>query len=193
MKKKAFEHTLPEGYSPIMVVDAKSKKTVIVLNVVSIAIMAAVAVIAYFTIRPKHFLENISLIRTIIFFLVLFAYIVLHELLHGIAYKTLTHEKLTFGLTLSVAYCGVPNIFVYRRTALIALLAPFIVFTIIFGAMIFVFSDPWDKMYATIVFGIHLGGCSGDLYNTFLYITKLRDPSILMQDTGPKQIFYKKF
>ena len=59
---------------------------------------------------------------SLVFFLMLVLYILLHELVHGAAYKLLTGRKLTFGLTLSVAYCGVPDIFVYRNAALAALL-----------------------------------------------------------------------
>ncbi|MCQ2122483.1 MAG: DUF3267 domain-containing protein, partial [Fibrobacter sp.] len=62
---------------------------------------------------------------------VMLVYIVLHELVHGAVYKLLTGQKLTFGFKASVAYCGVPDIYVYRRTALAALLAPFVVFDIV--------------------------------------------------------------
>ena len=38
-------------------------------------------------------------------------YMVLHELTHGLFYKIFTHEKLKFGMTLTVAYCGIPRIY----------------------------------------------------------------------------------
>ena len=119
------------------------------------------------------------------------AYIILHELVHGIAYKLLTHRKLTFGLTATVAYCGVPDIFVYRSTALIALLAPFLLFSLVAGLAICFLSAPLDRFLAAVFLGLHVGGCVGDLYDTLLYLTRFRSPDTLMKDTGPTQYFYE--
>ncbi len=189
--KNTFEKTLPEGYQPIFTVDAKDKRTALILNVAAILLTVLGVLISIFTIKAGDYLENFSLARNLIFLVALLAYIVLHELVHGAAYKLLTGEKLTFGMTLSVAYCGVPHIYVYRRTALVALLSPFVVFTLLFGALLFLFSG-WDQLYVAFLLSFHIGGCSGDLYDTILYLTKLRDPQILMQDTGPKQTFYNR-
>ncbi len=118
--------------------------------------------------------------------------IIVHELLHGAAYKLLTGEKLTFGFTLSVAYCGVPHIYVYRRAALIALLTPFTVFTILYIVLLLAVSDPFTKLCILLPFAVHTGGCVGDLYDTYIYLTRFKDPATLMQDTGPKQTFYTR-
>ncbi len=188
-----FERTLPEGYRAVLTVDAKeNKKTVGLLNLGAIVIMAAVVAVAYLIIRPEDFSKNSSWLRTGLTVGTIFVYIILHELVHGAAYKILTGERLTFGMTLSVAFCGVPHIYVYRRAAMVALLAPFAVFTVVFGAGFLVFGDPWDRMSVAFVLAMHLGGCVGDLYNTVLYLVRLRDPETLMQDTGPKQTFYQK-
>ena len=122
------------------------------------------------------------------------AYIVLHELVHGIAYKSLTGEKLTFGMSWSCAFCGVPNIYTYRRTALISLTAPLIVFSVIFIAIaaVLYFVSPIYYLIVSFLFGLHLGGCSGDIYVTILFLTKFKDKSTLMKDTGPEQFFYVK-
>ena len=40
------------------------------------------------------------------------------------------------------------------------------------------------------IFGLHLGGCSGDLYVTYLFLTKFKNKKVLMRDTGPEQFFY---
>ena len=187
---KHFEKELPAGYEEIFSVDATEKKLAITLNLIGGVIMAVLAVAAYLMIRPNNFLENYSISAALILFASLMLYLVLHELVHGAAYKLLTKQKLTFGFTLSVAYCGVPDIYVYRKASMIALLAPFCVFTVLFGVLIAVIPGPWDKFYAAILFSIHVGGCVGDLYDTWLYLTRFTDPRTLMRDTGPKQTFY---
>ncbi len=189
---KTFEKVLPNGYAPAFVIDAKDKKFAVGINAAAMIIMLGFGVGSYFIIKPQNYYESFNFLRSMIFAVSIFAYMVLHEIVHGIAYKALTREKLTFGVTFSVAYCGVPNIFVYRKTAFIALLAPSVTFTVIFALLIFLFQNNWDKFYTAILMGIHIGGCAGDLYATILLCFKFKDPNTLLEDTGPKQTFYVK-
>ena len=190
--KKSYEAELPCGYTEKFTIDAKSKKTAIIMNIACLLITAAIIAVAYIIIKPTAFFGNYSFARNIIFIAAIFLYIILHELVHGIAYKLTTGRKLTFGLTISVAYCGVPDIYVYRKTALIALLAPFVVFIPVFLIPALLFTNAWDKLYCTILLAIHIGGCVGDLYDTLIYLFRFRSPDTLMRDTGPKQTFYTK-
>ena len=187
-----YETELPEGYEEVYTVDAKDKKTAIVMNIVATAVAMAFIVSALFIIRPFKNMDDFSLAAYLVFIASMIGYIVLHELTHGAAYKLLTGRKLTFGMTLSVAYCGVPDIYVYRTAALISLLAPFVVFNVVFLAAALSFTNPWWRTFAWMQFGLHFGGCAGDLYDTWLYLTRFRDPKTLMRDTGPKQTFYQK-
>ena len=189
---KTYEKELPKGYEAVYTVDAKNKKTALILTLSSLLMAAVIVLTAFFIIRPTDAKEGLSYVKLTFFILTLVAYLVFHELTHGLAYKILTGEKLTFGLTLSVAYCGVPNIFVYRKAALVALLSPFVIFTLFFGASFFIFTNEWNLFLAVIVFAVHFSGCVGDLYGAYLYIFKFRDNTTLMQDTGPKQTFYQK-
>lgn len=186
---KHYESVLPEGYREIKVVDAKDKKTVTLMTAVSFVITVAVAALGVVFIEVDWL--SVRPWELFLFCAVMFLYIVLHELVHGAAYKLLTKQKLTFGMTLAVAFCGVPTIYVYRKAALIALLSPFVVFTFVFGGLIFL-PNPLYSFFFTFMLGLHIGGCSGDLYVTGLYLFKLKDSTILMQDTGPKQTFYSK-
>lgn len=190
--RKNYELQLPEGYREAMVVDAKDVKFGIAMNLAALLLMAVIIVPAVLLLKPTNFFEYYSLTRYFILLAVLFSYIVLHELIHGLAYKLLTGQKLTFGITLTVAYCGVPNIYVYRKAALIALLAPFVVFLPVFTIPIFLFENVWDQLLSAILLAIHIGGCAGDLYDTILYLFRFRSPDTLMRDTGPKQTFYVK-
>ena len=195
MTRRSFEEALPEGYVPRLTVDCQSKKLGILMNLTALAIMVVLFVVFWRLIQPwDAFLAAplLSLLKLVVFTMAVTAYIVLHELLHGAAYKLLTGHKLTFGLTWSAAYCGVPDIFVYRSAALIALLTPFVVFTIVFLLAVLLIADPVSRCMAAFLLVTHIGGCVGDLYDTGLYLFRFRDPATLMQDTGPKQTFYTK-
>ena len=187
---KNFERELPEGYREVFSVDAKTKKTVIIMNITALCISLALLLIPLLWMGIPPFTPQSGLTFMLVFLCTVIIYMVLHELVHGIAYKLLTGEKLKFGLTATVAYCGVPDIYVYRKTALISLLAPFTVFGVLFLVGMIVFWGGFIGYLCGFLFAVHCGGCVGDLYDTFLYLTRFRDPLTLMRDTGPKQTFY---
>lgn len=190
-----YYNELPEGYELKKEIDATDKKTGIIFNVFALIIMAVLIIGLFFIKNIKIELgeENLGkyYISTVVFLVAMVLYIILHELVHGIAYKALTKQKLTFGITLSCAFCGVPNIYTTRKTSLIALLSPFIVFTIAFGALVILLPNDITGLYASVLFAIHVGGCIGDLYCTWLLLFKLPKDTII-NDTGPKQTFYSK-
>lgn len=193
-KRNHFEENLPEGYRVAKVIDAKKALTGVIFSVVSF-IPVVFAILLFFLLTPSFSFEFDSTViftHYFAFLVIIIVYTVLHELTHGAAYKLLTGKKLTFGLTLTVAYCGVPEIYVYRKAALIAILAPFVVFTIVFSGMVIFIPNILSKFFATLVLAIHIGGCCGDLYCALLYLFKFKDPTTLMNDTGPKQTYYVK-
>lgn len=187
---------LPENYREVFHIDAKSKKVGIAFTVVSLVItVATLMVIGLLSNIPAlvgAFKEESIMIPYFVLLVGLFSYIVLHELVHGAAYKALTHQKLTFGMTLTVAFCGVPDIFTSRKTALIALTSPLVVFSVVFLALMAGFrtSNPIYFAVFSILFSIHLGGCVGDMYMVLLLMTRFKDPRLLMRDTGPAQTIY---
>lgn len=195
--KKHFEKELPEGYDQVFYINAKEKKTGIIFNAVGFFVMAAVMLIA---LIPIFLSETVSLaldpLLLLIFdFALLFSivlYIILHELVHGIAYKVLTHEKLTFGLSWSCAFCGVPNVYTYRHTAIVALAAPLTLFTLLFVPLTVAlyFVHPVYYLGAAALLALHLGGCAGDIYCLYLCLFKFRSKKLLIRDTGPEQFFY---
>ena len=197
---KNFEKELPSGYRQALYINAKDAKFGIIFNLIGFAIMAVVMAIAFLSLiasgRITQGVFNIEplqlMISDVVLILVLLVYIVLHELVHGIAYKALTGEKLTFGISWSCAFCGVPHIFTYRKTATIAVVAPFAAFSVILiaTAAVLYFVNPLYYLMAALVFGIHLGGCSGDLWVLYLLSVKFKKKTVLMRDTGPEQFFY---
>lgn len=193
--------SLPEGYKEIKVIDAKdSKKTAILLTIWSLILTIAALVPIYVSlggsingvIDAAEKSDVSPILALLVFVVSLVLYLVLHELVHGAAYKILTHQKLTFGFTLTVAFCGVPKIYTTRRTALIATTAPLLVFSAILIPIVVVLYTVNQLYYVLVgfLFAVHFGGCVGDIYVTLLLLLRYRNPKTLMNDTGPKQTFY---
>ncbi|MDE6242125.1 MAG: DUF3267 domain-containing protein [Anaeroplasmataceae bacterium] len=194
---KNYEEILPEGYNEIFHIDAKEKKTGLILTLFSLILtLIPLAILLPIYFCTKKFEFEFSY-RTSLYLLglavAMILYMVLHELVHGIAYKALTKQKLTFGISWSCAYCGVPNIYVYRKASMIALIAPFTVFGLLFGGLViwFYFLDGTLFLLMSLLFSIHVGGCIGDLYMFTLFLFKYKDKTLLMRDTGPEQFLYQ--
>ncbi len=196
MTKHCYKE-LPEGYEKIFEVDAKKKKTAILMNIFALVLTAMVAAITILIVFKDGFqivVDSNLLIGMIILLVSLIVYMILHELTHGVVYKIMTKEKLKFGLTFSCAYCGVPGLYVDKKTSLLALLAPFIVFNILFLVPIIIFAIAGNdlmSLFFIIMFSIHFGGCIGDLYDTYLLLFKFKG-EIYVKDDGAKQEFYQK-
>lgn len=195
-RAKYYTKELPDGYQPAKTVDVGEKRFAILMNLAATLLTAVVGVGGFFlkfagdpgSAIPD--LSNVWLFEGWLFAILvsLIVYLVLHELTHGIVYKILTGEKLTFGLKLSCAFCGVPDVYVTRKTALLALLAPFTVFSVAFLVPFFLLSGSLSFSFL-VLFSLHFGGCAGDLYDTFLLLFRLKG-NLLMRDTGPRQTFY---
>lgn len=203
MKMQNFEKTLPENYTQKLYINAQNAKFGLIFNTISIAIFLFFGFIAFRAVfknesKTAMLSEFISsnpfalLLTYLTFFFAMVLYIILHELVHGACYKIMTKEKLTFGISWSCAFCGVPNIYVYRKTALIASAAPLVIFSLIFLPLsILLYSvNPAFFIAEVLLFGLHLGGCSGDIYVILLLLFKYKNKKTLVRDTGPEQFFY---
>ena len=210
---KDFYKELPEGYKQDKVVDAKSVGFAVAMNVAALVLTVLAYIAIDFAISGKitfadmikfafdsdgesdswvrGYLINV-LLPIATFIVSTLVYFVLHELVHGMAYKILTREKLTFGITWSAAYCGVPGLYVGKKTALIALLSPFVVFSAVFITAAAISGGGIYCFMLKMLFAIHFGGCVGDLYDTMLLLTRYRKKEVLLSDDGPKQVFYIK-
>ena len=188
--KKTFEPTLPEGYREVLRLDATSRKLAILMNLAAVAVMIVSMAVCAVLIHPSSF--SFTAGPLFLMLAVMLLYVVLHELIHGAAYKWMTGQKLTYGFSGTVAFCGVPEIYVYRKTAVISMLAPFTVFSVVFIAAMILIPGDFNKLLCAFLFSCHFGGCVGDLYGTLLFLFRFRSPDTLMRDTGPAQTFYAK-
>lgn len=192
---KHYESELPIGYREDYLIDAKNTKTSVLFNVVALGIMALLYAIGLFIeikivgFNPK---DDHLLFVLIGFFVAYAIAIILHELIHGLFYKIFTKQKLTFGLTLTVAYCGVPNLYLRKKAAFISAIAPCVIISLFLLVPLILVKDSaiWSFIY--LLFSCHFGGCVGDLYLCLLILFKYKNKEILINDTGPKQTFYVK-
>lgn len=195
---KHYEVELPEEYESVKVIDAKDKKTVILMNVVVIIItflLIYLGILIYKAINGPITFEIYNpntLLAWLVMLILLIVVTIIHELVHGLFYKIFTKEKLTFGFTLSVAYCGVPHIYVYRKAMIVTAMAPCLILsTVLIVPLLLANSFIWFLVWL-VLFSVHFAGCVGDIYSTFLLCFKYKSPTTLINDTGPKQTIYQK-
>ena len=184
---------LPENYKLDKTIDMKKMSTNIFLNVLNI-LFVIISLLILIPLKFKEIKIDNLIELSIVMFIALIGfiiYIVLHELTHGIFYKIFTKQKLTFGVSLTYAYCGVPNIYVRKKETIIACLSPLIIFSIIFLTLIFILPPNYINLSIIILFSFHFGGCSGDIYLSLILLTKY-DKDTYIKDTGPTQYIYKK-
>ena len=184
---------LPENYKLDKTIDMKKMSTNIFLNVLNI-LFVIISLLILIPLKFKEIKIDNLIELSIVMFIALIGfiiYIVLHELTHGLFYKIFTKQKLTFGVSLTYAYCGVPNIYVRKKETIIACLSPLIIFSIIFLTLIFILPPNYLNLSIIILFSFHFGGCSGDIYLSLILLTKY-DKDTYIKDTGPTQYIYKK-
>ena len=199
VKKQKLENyykDLPQGFTENFCINAKKTSVGVLLNVVGGLIALAVIAVCYlakFGLTVYEFYEEdpiMLLVAVLVLAVSAVVYLILHELTHGAAYKLLTKQKLRFGLTLTVAYCGLKEGYVNKKTSLIATLAPFVLHSVwMIIAIFFVPANIW-AIVLIFLFSLHFGGCVGDLWVTFLLLFKYSGKAVLVNDDGPCQRFY---
>lgn len=192
---KNYYRELPDGFTENYSIDAKNKKFGIIFNVVALVVAIVVFLICYFTKfygAEIEYSANTFSIFWLGLVVILIGYLIVHELTHGLFYWLFTKQKLTFGITWSVAFCGLKEGYVNKLTSLITTLAPFVIHSIWMVLVIaLVSASPWI-LVLTVVFALHIGGCVGDIYVAFILLIKYNKKQVLVSDNGTKQTFYVK-
>lgn len=190
-----YEKSLPEGYREAQVIDACDKKLgsrLAAASSITITVLFTVIAVAYVVPRYAGIAAGFSVLKCLGLIVSYVLYVIIHELTHGLVYKVLTGQKLTFGVKPPTAYCGVPDIYCYRITSLLSLAAPFTFLGILLAALFFAVTDPFVKTLVLVLLVLHISGCMGDLYGIRLFLFRYRDPATLRKDTGPKMIYYTR-
>ena len=190
---KAVE-TLPEGYREIYALDLqKDKKTAIFVNVLALVITVVLALPMAFVV-PVSSLFNMEngmvpyMIRFGALLVLMIVYMVLHELVHGVAMKLCGTKKVKYGFTGMYAFAG-SNDYYNKKAYIFIALAP----VVLWGVVIAVINPfvPIDWFWAVYFLQIaNLSGAAGDLFVTVKFSRLPED--ILIKDYGVGMTVYSK-
>lgn len=185
---------LPEGYREFYCIDLqKDKKTALFVNLLAI-------IIAVLLFIPMCFLVPVSSLfvmdnglgsyfkRFIVLTVLIIAYMVLHELTHGIAMKICGTKKIKYGFTGLYAFAGSDDYYSKKAYIFIAL-AP----VVLWGLVIAIINPfvPSEWFWIVYILQImNLSGAAGDLFVTVKFSKFPKD--ILIKDYGVGMTVFSK-
>lgn len=190
---KAIEK-LPEGYKEIYSIDLqKDKKAAIAVNLLAVIIAIIMLVPLHFVvpINSMFSLENGMpnyLLRSCSFLVFMVLYLVLHELVHGIAMKICGTKKVKYGFTGMYAFAGSTDYYDKKSYIFIAL-APVVLWGIVLAVINPFVPIEWFWVVYLVQI-INISGAAGDLFVTVKFSRFPRD--ILIQDHGVGMQVYSK-
>jgi len=183
---------LPEGYRQIYTIDLqKNTKMMLLVNALAILIAVLMAV-------PMHFVVPISTlfdmsggmqaytVRFAALIGLMILYMVLHELVHGIAMKLCGTKKVRYGFTGMYAYACSDDFYAKKPYLFIAL-APVVLWGVVL-AVVNPFVPPAWFWVAYLIQITNLSGAAGDFLVTVKFIRMPGD--ILVKDHGVGMVVY---
>lgn len=186
--------TLPDGYREIYAIDLqKDKKMSLLINLLAILIAVVLVVPMAFLVPVStvYSMENGMVdyfIRWGSFAVLLVVYMVLHELVHGIAMKMCGTKKVKYGFTGMYAFAGSDDYYA-KKTYIFIALAP----VVLWGIVIAIINPFVPVEWFWIVYFIqvcNLSGAAGDLFVTVRFSRMPKD--ILIKDHGVGMKVYSK-
>lgn len=116
-----------------------------------------------------------------------FAYLVLHEWVHGIFIRLFCGQKAEYGFTGLYAFAGKKSAYFCKAHYIIIALAPVLIWGIVLAALCALAQGPWF-LAAYLIQVMNLSGAAGDFYVVYLC---LRAPAgLLVNDDGVSMRFY---
>ena len=177
---------LPDGYREIRSIDLqKNKKTALLVNGLAVIIAALLAI-------PMHFVVPFStmfrfengttevLIKYGVLIVSVIAYMILHELVHGIAMKICGTKTVKYGFTGLYAFAGSKDFYGKRAYIFIAL-APIVFWGVVLLVINLCVPVGWFWIVYIIQI-VNISGAAGDLFVTVTFSHLPKD--ILVQDYG---------
>jgi len=116
------------------------------------------------------------------------AYLLAHELTHGVMIKIFSGKKARYGFTGLYAYAG-SDAYFNRNQYLAVALSPVILFGVIFLVLNLILPVKWFWMVYFLQV-INISGATGDLYITYLMCKAPKE--VLTRDQGVEMIFYSR-
>lgn len=184
---------LPEDYGEIYSLNLqKDKRAAIIVNLLALAIAAVMAVSMNFFVPVtsvfdmsggivRYFLRLAALI------VLMALYMVLHELVHGIAMKLCGTKRVKYGFTGLYAFAGSEDYYDKKSYIFIAL-APIVLWGTVLAAVNFFVPTEWFWIVYMIQL-INISGAAGDLFAAVKFSRMPKN--ILIQDSGVSmRVFY---
>ena len=182
---RKFEN-LPDDYREIYSIDLqKDKKMSVIVNGLAIVIAALLAIPMNFVvpIYTMFDLENGTkdiLIKYGVLIALMITYMILHEIVHGIAMRICGTKKVKYGFTGLYAFAGSKDFYDIKSYIFIAL-APVVLWGVILGVVNLFVPIGWFWVVYLIQI-VNLSGAAGDLFVTIKFSRLPKD--ILVQDYG---------
>lgn len=190
---KAVE-TLPDGYREIFSVNLQTdKKAAVLVNLLAFLIMAVLIIPMCFAVPITALFDmergfGAYCARFAVLLIAIIAYMILHELVHGIAMKSCGTKKINYGFTGLYAFAGSDDYY-DKRSYMVIALAPVVVWGIVLAVINALVPKEWFWVsYLIQVF--NLSGAAGDFYVTVRFLKFPKD--ILVKDSGIGMTVYSK-
>ena len=183
---------LPESYKEMYSVDLqKDKKKALLVNAIAviIAILMAVPMNSFVPISSLFSMEDgfgSYFLRFFVLIVLIVAYMVIHELIHGVAMKICGTQKIKYGYTGMYAFAGSDDYYGKGAYIFIAL-APVVLLGIVLAAVIPFVPDEWFWVVYFIQI-TNISGAAGDLFVTVKFAGFPKD--ILVKDYGVSMVVY---
>ena len=184
---------LPEDYGEIYSLNLqKDKRAAIIINLLALAIAAVMAVSMNFFVPVTSFFDlSGGIVRYFLRFAALIVlmvlYMVLHELVHGVAMKLCGTKRVKYGFTGLYAFAGSEDYYDKKSYIFIAL-APIVLWGTVLAAVNFFVPTEWFWIVYMIQL-INISGAAGDLFAAVKFSRMPKN--ILIQDSGVSmRVFY---
>jgi len=188
---------LPEGYAEIRRINLqKDKKLAILVNVLALVIMVIMVWLGL-AIKSLYSADTITEATTrqlssfftpaFVLLIAIIAYMVGHEIIHGVFIKKYSGKKAKYGFTGIYAYAG-SDAFFNKEQYLVIALAPVVIFGGVFLALNIFLPQWFWPIY--ILQTVNLSGAAGDFYIT--YAMRKAPADVLTNDEGFEMILYSR-
>ena len=184
---------LPEDYGEIYSLNLqKDKRAAIIVNLLALAISAVMAVSMNFFVPVTSFFDMSGgivryFLRLAALIVLMVLYMVLHELVHGIAMKLCGTKRVKYGFTGLYAFAGSEDYYDKKSYIFIAL-APIVLWGTVLAAVNFFVPTEWFWIVYMIQL-INISGAAGDLFAAVKFSRMPKN--ILIQDSGVSmRVFY---
>lgn len=184
-------NVLPEGYEELYSLDLqKDKQKALLVNGIALAIGVLMAV-------PMHFVVTITtlfdisegyIFRMLSLALLSVGYLILHELVHGVAMKICGTKKVKYGFTGLYAFAGSEDFYPKKPYIFIAL-APVVLWGIVLAVVNFLVPTEWCWIIYLVQI-MNISGAAGDFFVTIKFSQFPDD--ILVKDHGVGMVVYSK-